>query len=72
MADGAAHDAAQDVATAFVAWQDAINHEEDGGADVVGDDFERGLREVITAGRFCRSGNQFAEDVDFVVGMHAL
>ena len=72
VADGAAHDAAQNVATAFIARQDAINHEEDGGADVVGDDFERGLREVITASRFCRGGNQVAEDVDFVVGVDVL
>ena len=36
VADGAAHDAAQDVAAPFVAGQDAIDHEEDGSADVVG------------------------------------
>ena len=72
VADSAAHDTTQDVTTPFVAGQDAINHEEDGGADVVGDDFERGLREVITASRFCRGGNQVAEDVDFVVGVDVL
>ena len=72
VADGAAHDAAQDVAAPFVAGQYAIDHQEDGGADVVGDDFERGLVEIVAAGCLSGSGNQVAEDVDFVVGMDVL
>lgn len=38
VADGAAHDAAQDVATALVAGGDAVADEHDRRADVVGDD----------------------------------
>ena len=72
VADGAAHDTAQDVAAPFVAGQYAIDHQEDGGADVVGDDFERGLFEIVAAGCLSSGGNQVAEDVDFVVGMDVL
>ena len=72
VAHGQAHDAAQDVTAAFVARQDTINNQEEAGADVVGDDFQPGLRDAIKAGRFCRGGKQVAEQVDFVVGVDAL
>ena len=72
MADGATHDAAQDVAASFVAGQHAVHHQEDGSADVVGDDFERSLFEIVAAGCLSGGGNQVAEDVNFVVGMNVL
>jgi hypothetical protein len=40
VADGAADDAAQHVAAAFVAGNDAVDDQEGTGADVVGDDLE--------------------------------
>ncbi len=47
VADRAAHDAAQHVAAPFVARDDAVDDQECARADMVGDDFERIVREVF-------------------------
>ena len=72
MADGAADHAAQHVAAPFIAWSDAIDDQEGTGADVVGDDLERVVAKILRAGFPSGGLDQGLEQVDFVVGMHAL
>ncbi|OIQ76323.1 hypothetical protein GALL_420010 [mine drainage metagenome] len=72
MADGTADDAAQHEAPAFVAGNHAVGNQEGAGADVIGQDFQRRTGQVAGF-RFARGGgNQRLEQVDFVIGMHAL
>ena len=66
------HDAAQDVAAAFVGRRDAIEDQEAGRADVIGDDFLRGARVRFGAGQPRDGGDQTFEDVDLVVVVGAL
>ncbi len=72
MAQRAAHDAAQHVAAAFVAGDHAVDDQERAGADVVGDDLQRVVFQVLDAGFARGGGDQVLEQIDFVVGMHAL
>ena len=68
----AADDAAQHVAAAFVAGDDAIDDQEGTGADVVGDDLERVVGQIGRLRFACGGGDQRLEQVDLVVGMHVL
>jgi hypothetical protein len=72
VADAAAHDAALHVAAALVAGDDAVAHQERGGADVVGDDAQRRVGQVGDAGLAAGGGDQLLEDVDLVVAVHVL
>ena len=72
MAKGAADDTAQDVTTAFVGRQHAIDDQEGTGTDVVGDDPQRLVLQVGHAGQLGRLADQRLEQVDFVVGVHVL
>ena len=72
VADGAADDAPQHVAASFIARNHAVDDEEGGRADVVGDDLERIARQILDAGLARRRLDQILEQVDFVVGVHAL
>jgi len=56
VAQCAAHDAAQHIAAPFAAGDDAVDHQERTGADMVGDDFERIVGQVHATG-FTRSRN---------------
>src|SRR5260370_15299006 len=47
VADGAADDAAKHVAAAFVAWDNPVHHKEGTRADMIGDDFQRIIREIF-------------------------
>ncbi len=72
VADGAADDAAQHIAAAFVAGDDAVGDQEGTGADVVGQHLQR-RRIHVAAIRFARRRlDQRLEQVDLVVGVHAL
>jgi hypothetical protein len=72
VANGAANDAAQHVAAAFVAGNNAIGEQEGAGADMVGQHFERRAVHVGIRG-FAGSGlEQRLKQIDLVVGMHAL
>ncbi len=77
VADGAAGDAAQHVAAAFVAGDDAVGDGERAGADVVGDDLQRGavgVEAFATRSSDSRTGGrqQVLEQVDLVVAVLAL
>ena len=77
MADGAARDAPQHVAAAFVAGDHAVGHGEGAGADVVGNDLQAGcvLVAIARAGRIHRRlgrSQQMHEQVDLVVRVHML
>src|SRR5260221_13890449 len=70
--DGAADDAAKHVAATFVAGDDPVNHKEGTRADMIGDDFQRIVREIFRGG-FARCGaDQILEQIDLVVRVHAL
>ena len=74
MAHGAPHDPAQHIAAPFVRRQHAVRHQESRGAQVVGDDAERGR---LVAGRFLAVHiffriDQCAEQVDVIVVVLAL
>src|SRR5688500_6434897 len=72
MPDGTANDPAQDVTATLVARQYPVDDEEAARADVVGDDAQRLVLDVGSAGD-CRSGpDQVLEQVDFVVAVHVL
>ncbi len=74
VAHGAAHDAAQDIAAAFVRRQDAVGDQEGGGAQMVGDDAMARLHRAvgIDAGGVGDGADQGAEQVDVEIGMDAL
>ena len=74
VAHGAAHDAAQHVATALVRGIDAVRHQEGRGAQVVGDDaVARRLRPVrVDAGEVGHGLDDGAHQVRVVVRRHAL
>ena len=74
VAHGAAHDAAQHIAAAFVGREHAVGDQEARGAQMIGDDARArlvrrigGAADVIVDG-----GDQRAEEVDVVVVVHAL
>lgn len=72
MAQGAAHNAAQHVAAAFVAGNDAVDDEKGASADVIGDDLQGVIGQILHAGLARGGGDQLLEQVDLVVGMHVL
>src|SRR5699024_10492938 len=57
---------------AFVGRQHAIDDEEAAGTDVVGDDPQRLVAPVRGAGQLGGGGDEVLEQVDLVVGVHAL
>ncbi len=71
---GAAHDAAQDIAPAFVRRGHAVGDQEGGRAQVVGDDAVRRRAFALGLGRgqFFRGVDQALEQVDVIVGVDAL
>ncbi len=76
VADGLAEDAAQDVAAALVAGEDAVADEEDGAADVVGDDAEGLVLDRVgavgDAGELGGAGDDGLVEVGLVHGAGAL
>ncbi|MNG87576.1 hypothetical protein D3C79_463900 [compost metagenome] len=72
MTHGAADDAAQHIAAAFVGGHDAVSHQEGAGADVVGDDAQGLVAQILGADDLGGLLDQRLEDVDLVVGVHAL
>ncbi len=72
VADGAADDAAQHVATALVGGQHAVHDEETAGADVVGDHPQRLGVEIGGFRELRRAPDQVLEQVDLVVAVHVL
>ncbi len=72
MAAGAANDAAQHVATAFVGRRHAIGDEEAAGTDMVGNDLQRSLAFVGAADGVRRRVQQALEQVDFIVRIDVL
>ena len=72
MADGAADDAALHVTAALVAGNHAVADQKRGGADVVGNHFQRGVGEVGTARDPRRFLDQPLEQINLVVAVHML
>jgi hypothetical protein len=72
VANGAPHDPAQHVTAAFVAGNHAVHNKEGTGADVIGDDPQRRAGEIGGADQRSRRRNEPLEQVDVVVGVHAL
>src|SRR6201996_98563 len=72
MAQGAADDTAQHIATAFIGGQHAVDDQERAGANVIGDHAQRLVADIGGAGEFGRDLDQVSEQVDLVVGMHVL
>src|SRR5690606_997054 len=72
VAQSPADNSAQDVATADIARNNAINNHEATCPDVVGNNLERIIAKVGGAG-FTGSGlDQILEKIDFVIGMNVL
>lgn len=72
MAQCAANDPSQHVTAALVRRQHAVHDQECARADVVGDHAQRFVFVVAAAGEFLRGGDQVLEQVDLVIGVHAL
>ena len=73
VANGAADDAAQHVAAAFVAGNDAIRNQKGTGADVVGNHFQTGHVLAVGHAGFARGGlDKRLEQVNFVIAVHTL
>ena len=73
VANGAADNAAQHVAAAFVGGNDAVRNQEGSGADVVGNHFQAGHILAVGHAGFARSSlDQRLEQVNFVIAVHAL
>ena len=74
MAHGAAHDAAQDIAAAFIGRQHAVRNQEGGGPQVIGDDAvaESGLAGGLHAAGGFRRRDQVTEQVHIVIVGDAL
>ncbi len=72
MAAGAANDATQHVAAAFIGGQHAVGDQEATGTNVVGNHFQRGLAVVAAADGLGRGAQQVLEQVDLVVRVHVL
>src|SRR5690606_24843391 len=72
MAQGTAHDTAQHIAAALVAGNYAVHNQESASADVIGNDLQRVVFEIGGAGFTGSGGNQIAEQIDLVVGVHML
>ncbi len=72
VAQGTAHDTAQDITPAFVAGNDPVNDQEAAGPNVVGDDLERVVTQVGNTGFAGGRFDQGLKQVNFVVGMYML
>ncbi len=72
VADRTTNDAALHVAAALVARGDAVQHQEGGGADMIGDHAQGLVVAVSTAGGRGRRIDEGAEQVDVVIAVHAL
>ncbi len=72
VAQGAANDAAQDIAAAFVGRQHAVDDQERAGADVIGDHPQRLVLQIGHAGQLAGLADQRLEQVDLIVGVHVL
>ncbi len=72
MTAGAANDAPQHVAAAFIGRQHAVGDQEAAGADVVGHHLERRGIVIGAADGLGRSRQELLEQVDLVVRMHVL
>ncbi len=72
VAHRATDNAAQHVAAPFVGRQHAVDDQEGAGADMVGDDAQRRRLDIAVAGQLGRGLQQVLEQIDFVVGVHAL
>ena len=74
VAHGPAHDPAQNIAAALVRGRDAVGDQERRRAQMVGDDpmRRRSLALGFHAGQLDAGGDQGLEQVDVIVGMHAL
>src|SRR5688572_6548936 len=72
VADCAADDAPEHVAAAVIAGSDAVDDEEGAGADMVRDHAQAGARRVLGVSRFDGGPDEIPEQVDVVVGVHAL
>ena len=76
VAQGAADDAAQNIGAILVAGGDAIGHQEDAGAQVVGDHPQGGIGQRLppdaNAGELGGPLHQAAEQVDLEIAMHPL
>ena len=72
MTNGAPDDAAQDIASSLIGRRHPINDQESAGTDVICNHPQGFALQIRGAGHFCRSTNQRLEQVDLVVGMHAL
>ena len=72
VADRAPHDPPQHVAATFVGRQHAVDHQEGARADVIRDHAQRARGEHRGPGEPARLADQVLEQIDVVVGMHAL
>ena len=72
MAQRAANDPAQHVASAFVERQHAIDDQERAGADVIGDYAQRFVFQIRGAGQLAGELDQVLEQVDFVIAVDLL
>ena len=72
VANGPAHDPAQHVGAAFVAGQHAVGDQEGAGADVIGNDAQRGRAAVFDPQQLRRGLDQRLKQVDLVIAVHAL
>ena len=73
VAHGAADDAAQHIAAAFVAWHHAVGNQEGTGTDVVGNHFQAGNVHAECHAGFAGGGfEQVFKQIDFIVAVHML
>ena len=72
MAHGTTNDTTQHIAPAFVGRHDTVGDQEGTGTNVVGNHAQRLVVQIFGADGLGRRLDQCLEQVDFVVGMHAL
>src|SRR6266540_5869682 len=72
MTDRAPDDAAKHVTPPFVPRDDAVHDEERAGADVIGDHLQRIVRQILCPGLARCAADEVLEEVDLVIGVHAL
>src|ERR1700685_4270537 len=72
VAHGASDDPPQHVTAAFVRGPDTIDDQKTAGADMIGDDSERGRIDLRRAGEARRGADQIATQIDVIVGLHTL
>src|SRR5580692_11796963 len=72
VAHGASDDPPQHVTAAFVRGPDTVDDQKTAGADVIGDDSERGRIDFSGAGETRCGADQIAKQIDVIVGLDAL